>query len=91
MVFRMDAGKPLLRLLFERYFQESRMTKSPEPTLEFDGKQYIFSSLSDQAKMQIGNIRTTEQEIARLQVQLGIAQAARSAFLQALKAQLPAT
>ncbi|MBA4112188.1 MAG: hypothetical protein C0492_02310 [Verminephrobacter sp.] len=56
----------------------------------FDGKQYPIDSLSDLAKAQINNIRATEQEIARLQVQLGIAQTARSAYLQVLKAQLPA-
>jgi hypothetical protein len=66
------------------------MTKTPAPTLELDGKQYAIDSLNDQAKAQIGNIRVTEQEIARLQVQLGIAQTARSAYLQALKAQLSA-
>lgn len=65
------------------------MTKTPEPTLEFDGKKFAIGSLNDQAKAQIVNIRTTEQEIARLQVQLGIAQTARSAYLQALKVQLP--
>lgn len=60
------------------------------PALEFDGKQYPIDSLNDQAKAQIQNIRATEQEISRLQLQLGIAQAARGAFIQALKVQLPA-
>ena len=66
------------------------MTQTPVPTLDFDGKKYPIDSLSDLAKAQINNIRATEQEIARLQVQLGIAQTARNAFVQALKAQLPA-
>ena len=66
------------------------MTQTPVPTLDFDGKQYPIASLSDLAKAQINNIRATEQEIARLQVQLGIAQTARSTYLQVLKAQLPA-
>lgn len=59
------------------------------PTLEIDGKKYPIDSLSDQAKAQIDNVRVTDQEIARLQVQLGIAQTARSAYLQVLKTQLP--
>ncbi len=74
-----------------RFFDPSpHMTQTPVPTLDFDGKQYPIDSLSDLAKAQINNIRATEQEIARLQVQLGIAQTARSAYLQVLKAQLPA-
>ena len=48
------------------------MTQTPVPTLDFDGKQYPIDSLSDLAKAQINNIRATEQEIARLQVQLGV-------------------
>lgn len=66
------------------------MTDANVPTLEIDGKKYTLDSLSEQAKAQIDNVRLTEQEIARLQVQLGIAQTARSAYLQVLKAQLPA-
>ena len=66
------------------------MSNNNAPMLELDGQQYAINSLSEQAQAQIGNIRTTEQEIARLQVQLGIAQTARSAYLQVLKAQLPA-
>lgn len=65
------------------------MSNNTAPMLELDGQQYAIDSLNDQAKAQIGNIRTTEQEIARLQVQLGIAQTARNAYVQALKAQLP--
>ena len=67
------------------------MSETQQPMLELGGKQYAIDSLSDEAKAQVGNIRATEQEIARLQVQLGIAQTARSAYLQVLKAQLPTT
>lgn len=66
------------------------MTTANTPVLEIDGKKFAIESLSDQAKAQINNIRVTEQEIARLQVQLGIAQTARNTYVQALKAQLPA-
>ncbi|OGT59451.1 MAG: hypothetical protein A3E01_04705 [Gammaproteobacteria bacterium RIFCSPHIGHO2_12_FULL_63_22] len=64
-------------------------TTAQTPTLDFDGKQYPISSLSEQARVQIGNIQVTDQEIARLRVQLGMAQTARAAYLQALRAQLP--
>ena len=42
------------------------MSNNNAPMLELDGQQYAINSLSEQAQAQIGNIRTTEQEIARL-------------------------
>lgn len=65
-------------------------TTDQTPTLDFDGKQYHIASLSEQARTQIGNVQVADQEIARLRVQLGLAQTARAAYLQALRAQLPA-
>lgn len=67
------------------------MATSPEqvPLLDLDGKQYPISSLSEQARAQVGNVQAADQEIARLRVQLALAQTARTAYLQALRAQLP--
>lgn len=65
-------------------------TSAQVPTLDFEGKKYPISSLSEQARVQIGNIQVADQEVARLRVQLGLAQTARAAYLQALRAQLPA-
>jgi hypothetical protein len=62
---------------------------SDEPTVTIDGQTYTLSSLSEAAKGQVSNLRLVEQEIARLQTQLGIAQTARNAYAQALKAELP--
>lgn len=54
-----------------------------------DGTDYAVQDLSEDARAQIGNIRATEQEIARLQVQLGIAETARRSYAAALRKALP--
>ena len=60
-----------------------------EPQLTIDGLDYPLSSLSEDAKSQLQMLQITEQEIQRLQWQLAIAQTARNAYAQALKAKLP--
>ena len=55
-----------------------------EPTLTLGDKQYKMSALSERARAQVVNLRVTDQEIARLQQQLAIAQTARGAYLSAL-------
>ena len=59
-------------------------------TITIDGTQYALDNLTENARAQIVNLRVTDQEIARLQTQLAIAQTARAAYAQALTAQLPA-
>lgn len=58
-------------------------------TVTIDGREYDLEKLSDAAKSQIGNIQVTDQEIARLQQQLAIAQTARQAYARALQGELP--
>ncbi|WP_104019692.1 DUF6447 family protein [Roseovarius nitratireducens] len=58
-------------------------------TVTIDGKDYELESLSDAAKDQLTNLRVVDQEIARLQQQQAIAQTARNAYANALKAELP--
>jgi len=53
-----------------------------------DGTEYALDSLSENARNQIANLRVTDQEIARLQQQIGIAQTARLAYADALKKEL---
>jgi hypothetical protein len=60
-------------------------------TLTIDGTEYRIADLSDAAKQQLMNLRACDQEIQRLQQQLGIAQTARGAYATALKAELPDT
>jgi len=69
---------------------EAQAQTQDEPqTLTIDGTEYNLAELSDEAKSQIASLRVTDQEIARLQQQLAIHQTARTAYAQALKAELP--
>jgi hypothetical protein len=57
--------------------------------ITIDGTQYDLESLSEAAKSQLTNIQVTDQEIARLQQRLAIAQTARQAYARALQGELP--
>lgn len=59
------------------------------PTIKIDGKDYDTEKLSAEAKAQLVSLRAADQEIQRLNVQLAIAQTARNAYANALKAVLP--
>lgn len=61
-----------------------------EAKVTIDGQEFPLNSLSDNAKAQLTNMRLADQEIARLQMQLALAQTARNAYAQALKTELPA-
>lgn len=58
-------------------------------SVTIDDKECEVEALTDSAKTQLENIKVTDLEIGRLQQQLGIAKAARQAFVGALKAELP--
>ena len=60
-----------------------------KPSVTIDGKQHALEDLSDAARAQLNNLQIADQEIARLQMQLAIAQTARNAYAQALSAALP--
>ena len=62
---------------------------TPTGNITIDGREYDVSSLSENAKSQIANLRVTDQEIQRLKQQLAIAQTARAAYARALEAELP--
>ena len=57
--------------------------------ITIDGKEYDLDQLSEAAKSQLTNVRVTDQEIARLQQQLAIAQTARQTYARALQGELP--
>jgi hypothetical protein len=59
-------------------------------TVNIDNKEYNFDSLSDDCKAQLLSIQFVDQELARLQAQTAALQTAKNAYLQALKAFLPA-
>lgn len=55
---------------------------------KIDDKEYDTDKLSADAKKQIAALQVVDGEIRRLQVQLGIAQTARSVHAELLKAAL---
>lgn len=59
-----------------------------EQKVTIDGKEYNASDLSDSVKGQLMSMRAAEQELARLQTLAAIAQTARNAYAQAIKAEL---
>ncbi len=59
--------------------------------ITIDNQEYPLDSLSDIAKQQLMNLRVVDQEIARLQRQLSIAQTARAVYANTIKNNLPAT
>jgi len=60
------------------------MTDS-EKKIKIDDTEYLLSSLSDEAKMQITNLRFVESEIMQLKARLAIANTAKLAYQAALK------
>ncbi len=63
--------------------------KKEEPSLTFNGVQYLIDDLSEESKSKLVNVQAAEAELNRLQVQLAIVQTARNAYQQALIASLP--
>ena len=61
---------------------------APKNTITIDGVEYKLADLSAEAKTQIRNVRTVEQQIRRLQLEISIAQTARAAYAGMLKAKL---
>ncbi|OYZ67095.1 MAG: hypothetical protein B7Y17_00445 [Sulfuricurvum sp. 24-42-5] len=58
-------------------------------TISIDNIEYELTSLSDEAKAQIGSIQAVDQKIADLNTQLAIMTTARNAYAQALQPLLP--
>jgi len=63
------------------------MNEAPK-TVSIDGKEYVLDALNENARAQLLNLNVTDQEIARLQQQIAIAQTARAAYARALKVEL---
>ncbi len=57
--------------------------------ITIDGTEYPLSSLSEEAKTQITNLRFVENEIAQLKAKLAIANTAKLAYQSALKNAIP--
>ncbi len=54
-------------------------------TLQFDGHEYDFDVISDEAKRQIASIQFADKEIDRLKAQLAFYQIARDSHIDALR------
>lgn len=54
-------------------------------TLTFDGHEYDFDVISDEAKRQIACIQFADNEIKRLNAQLALCQTARDSHIDALR------
>jgi hypothetical protein len=54
-----------------------------------DGKEYLISDLSDQAKAELGSMNVVDQKIASLNQEIAIMNTARNAYARALGAALP--
>ncbi|MEL7969109.1 hypothetical protein AAG587_22325 [Vreelandella neptunia] len=58
-------------------------------TITIDGTEYNVADLSEAARSQVVNLRVTDAEIEKLNQQLAIFQTARTAYANALAAELP--
>jgi hypothetical protein len=67
---------------------EERLMSGAEKTLTVDGKAYAIDSLSENAKAQIVNLRSVDEEIRRIEQRLAIYRTARQAYARALKSEL---
>ncbi len=65
------------------------MAEQEKRSITIDGQEYDLTSLSENARQQVVNLRVTDQEIERLKQRIAIAQTARTAYANALKAELP--
>lgn len=65
------------------------MSEQSDQTITIDGKSYEIATLSDEARQQIVNIRTVDQELERLKRQVAIHQMARKGYSEALVQLLP--
>ena len=65
------------------------MAEKQVPKVNVNGTEYNIADLSDEAKVQVQNLRAADAEIRRLNMQMALAQTARNAYIQALQAALP--
>jgi len=65
------------------------MAETKEPSIKFDDKEYLISSLSAEAKAELQALQFAEAEINRLKAQLAVAQTASNAYKTSLISKLP--
>jgi len=67
---------------------KAKTTKNNAPKITIDGKEYLIDELSETAKQQIANLRVADAELAKLNNQRAMIQAARTFYAQQLSAEL---
>lgn len=70
-------------------FATAMESSKQQKTVTIDGVTYQVADLSEDARMQIVNLRAVDQEISRLNRMLAIAQTARNTYAKALSEALP--
>jgi hypothetical protein len=58
------------------------------PKITVDGMEYNTEDLSDNAKAQIASLKFLEAQMAKIKSEIAVYETAKSAYLQALKAEL---
>ena len=58
------------------------------PKITVDGMEYNTEDLSDNAKAQIASLQFLEAQMAKIKSEIAIYETAKSAYIQALKAEL---
>ena len=59
-------------------------------TIKINNQDYDADSLSDKAKAQLASVRFVDDELQRLNAKIAVLQTARTAYGNALQAELPA-
>lgn len=62
--------------------------KKETPKIIVDDKEYLIDDLSENAKAQLGSLRATDAEIARLEAMVAMLKTARIAYARAAKEEL---
>lgn len=58
------------------------------PKITVDGMEYNTEDLSDNAKAQIASLQFLEAQMAKIKSEIAVYETAKSAYIQALKAEL---
>lgn len=63
--------------------------ENQDSVVNINGTRYNLNDLSEEARNQLFNLRTAEQEITRIKQQLSMIETARNAYARALSEALP--
>ena len=62
-----------------------KQSKIEKQSITIDGKKYFLDDLSEQIKLELGSLRATDVEIARVEATLAMLKTARAAYARAAK------